>query len=407
MRWNFITQIINKELISAFRDTRALRSFLIMPFILTPLFLIGFPLIFSQTLGREAEVRQKVGIVGLERLPSALKTVLEDSNGVDLVAVTDPVQAIQAGQVSAALRIPAAGVPTEAGGPTVKLEVISKGSNQRAQVVVNKLERLIEAYSRKLTVSKLAQFNLPPATLEPVQVTTVNADTEAERAGGILAFIFPFLLFSAILSGAQVVAVDATAGEKERGSLEILLVSPISRLEVVIGKLLSVTIFALFSVVVQMAAFLVTGLLAPLVLRGNGNDQTISQLFNSNLSFSPSLLLNLLLIGASAAIMLSGLMVAVCIYARSYKEAQTYLVPFSLISMFASIGLQFADFISRNTALYAMPLIGTVLGILDLIKGKLTPDLIATIVISNLVFALITTWLALRNFRNEQVLFRN
>jgi sodium transport system permease protein len=258
-----------------------------------------------------------------------------------------------------------------------------------------------------LAVAKLAQFDLPADTLDPVQVTAVNAETLQESAGGVFAFLFPFLLFSAILSGAQVVAVDATAGEKERGSLEILLVSPISRLEVVVGKLLSVTVFALFSVLVQIVAFLLTSLLAPIVIGSRGNDATIRELFNNNLSFSPGLLLNLLLLGASVAVMLSGLMVAVCIYARSYKEAQTYLVPFTFISVFASIGLQFADFISRSTALYAVPLIGTVLGILDLIKGKLTPDLIAVIVVSNLALGLVTMWFALRNFKNEQVLFRN
>jgi sodium transport system permease protein len=407
MRWNFIGQIVKKELISAFRDSRALRSFLMMPFILTPLFLIGFPLIFGQTIGRETVARQTVGVVGLDRLPSGLRSILEGKNGVDLIAVTDPVQAIQDGRVSAALRVPATGIPIVAGGPAATIEVIAKGTNQRAQVVQNKLERLIGAYSKGLAIQKLAQLNLPADTLDPVTVKAINADTETERAGGILAFIFPFLLFSAILGGAQVIAVDATAGEKERGTLEILLVSPISRLEVVLGKSLAVTLFALFSVMIQVLAFFVTGLIASLVLKTDGSGAELSQLFSGNLSLSPTLLLNLLLIGASVAAMLSGLMVAVCIYARSYKEAQTYLVPFTLISAFSSIGLQFADFITRSTVLYALPIIGTVVGILDLVKGKLTTELMLVIVVSNLAFAVITIWFALRNFKSEQVLFRN
>jgi sodium transport system permease protein len=406
MRFDFVWRVALKEIISTFRDTRALRSFFIFPFVLTPLFFIGMPLLLTQTIGREAEVRQQVAVRQIAVLPQAFRTLLESKNGVELIEKPDLRAAVQAEEVTAALNIPTEGVPTQADGNSRKIEIISKETNQRSRAVVAKLEALLNAYGKTLVQQKLASLGLPAATLVPLEVVMVNAETKDEQTGGILAFVLPFLLLNAILAGAQMIAIDATAGEKERGSLEILLVSPVKRLEVVLGKLSAVTIFALFSVLVQCFAFLLTGLIAPLFLNRNGGSP-MAALLSSDLTLSPTTLLTLLLIGAVTAIMVSGLLIAVCIYARSFKEAQAYLTPFLLVTSFSSVGLQFADFITRSPGLYATPVIGTVIGILDLMKGKLTPDLLAVIVISNLVLAAVTAYFAFRNFSNEQVLFRN
>jgi sodium transport system permease protein len=406
MRFDFVWRVAIKDIVSTFRDSRAFRSFLMMPFILTPLFFIALPLVFSQTLGREAEIRQKVAVQSLVALPQDFRKLLEGKNGFELIEVVDVKAAVQSEKVNAGLQFPPNGLPTIADGSTVKVEVIAKLTNQRGLAVKGKLEDFLNAYGRNLVVAKLLSLGVPASTLEPIQVVTVNAETKEEQSGGIFAFLLPFLLFNAILAGAQLIAIDATAGEKERGSLEILLVSPVKRTEVVAGKLFAVTIFALFSVVVQSIAFLLTGAIAPLVL-SQESGSSISAMFSSDLSLSPTFILNLLLIGVATALLISGLLVAVCIYARSFKEAQSYMTPFVLVTMFSSFGLQFADFITRSPALYATPVIGTVIGILDLMKGKLGPDLVMIIIGSNLILAVLMAYLAYRNFLSEQVLFRN
>ncbi len=413
MRWNFIWQVIYKELISTVRDTKAFRTSVLMPFIMTPLFIIGFPLLFGNLFGGEVQKKQVVGVVNLVQMPAALKTILESNTasgvGVELKPVTDPIKAVQDGDVEAAMQIPATGMPTSAGGATVAVQIYTKASSQKSSVVERKLSNAVEAYSRSLVVQKLKSVGLSEQTLEPVKAESINAENEAEKAGGIFAFIFPMLLFMAILGGASTVAVDSTAGEKERGSLEILLVSPIKRIEVVIGKLLAVTLFALFGVLVQITAFVVTSLVSPFVLErfgGKGMSQ-MTDVLGGNLNLGVGGFFSMLAIGVTLALMLSGILVAVCIYARSFKEASNYLVPLQLMGTFTSIGVQFGDFISRSTTIYATPIIGSVLGILDVVKGKATPEIIATIVIGNLVFAAITAFFALRNFSQEQVLFRN
>jgi sodium transport system permease protein len=408
MRFPLIWRVTVKELLSTVRDVRSFRSAIIIPFIMTPVFLLLFPTLIAQTSGGETVRRQTVGVVGLERLPAGLRTRLEGQNGVDLKPVPDALQAVQDGTVDAALRVPDAGLPSVAGGSSVPLEVFVKFSNQRAGVVREKLEGIIAGYSRALVVQKLASVGLPESTLEPITARAVNAETATETAGGFFAFLIPFLLLNAIIGSAATVAIDATAGEKERGSLETLLVAPVSRLEVLLGKLGAVTLYALFGVLVQIAAFVFTTAISPFVLAQFGGDAAqIASRLGGNLSLGVDGFVTLLLIGVSVALMLSGLLIAVSLYARSFKEAQTYLLPITLISAFSSIGLQFGDFITRSAGLYAVPVVGSVIGILDLVKGKLGTDMAIVIVVSNIVYALITAFFALRNFRSEQVLFRN
>jgi sodium transport system permease protein len=408
MRFDFVWRVAFKELLSTVRDSKAFRASIILPFVMTPIFIIGFPLLFGNLFGGEAEKKQVVGVENLAQMPPQLKTLLE--NGVELKEIEKPLEAVQNGDVDAALSIPKTGMPSSAGGSPVDVQVFVKFSSQKASVVREKLTSAIEAYSKNLVLQKLASVGLSPDTLTPVRAQAVNAETLEERAGGVFAFLFPMFIFLAILGGASTVAVDSTAGEKERGSLEILLVSPVKRLEVVFGKLLAVTLFALFGVVMQVLAFVVSGALSPIVLKqfGKGGEGSeIASLFGGNLQLGFSGFFSMFLIGITVALMLSGVLVAICIYARSFKEAQTYLVPLQLVAQFVSIGMQFGDFITRSTLLYATPIIGSTLGILDIVKGKATPEIVAVIVVANLIFAGLTAYLALRNFSKEQVLFRN
>jgi sodium transport system permease protein len=412
MRLDFIWRVAFKELLSTVRDTKAFRASIILPFIMTPIFIIGFPLLFGNLFGGEVQKKQVVGVENIRQMPPALRTLLESGDGgagVELKPIEKPLEAVQNGDVEAALSIPKGGVPAVAGGKPIGIQIYVKFSSQKASVVREKLSSAIENYSKSLVLKKLADVGLSADTLEPVKVEAINAETKEESSGGIFAFLIPMFIFLAILGGASTVAVDSTAGEKERGSLEILLVSPIRRLEVVLGKLLAVTLFALFGVVMQVSAFIVSSLLSPIVLKqfGPSGGSDMSALFGGNLNLGFSGYFSMFLIGITVALMLSGLLVAISIYARSFKEAQTYLVPLQIIAQFVSIGMQFGDFIARSTLLYATPVIGSTLGILDIVKGKATPEIVAVIVIANLIFAVGTAYLALRNFSKEQVLFRN
>jgi sodium transport system permease protein len=409
MRWDFVRFVAWKELLSTFRDKRTLASTILLPLVMIPIFLIGFPLIISQTIGGEQEKRQVVGVVGLERMPASLKKSLEgDANlavGVELKAVTDATKAVQDGTVEAAIVVPEK-VPSSAGGKHFKQ------SSQKAQLVFSKISDSIDAYARELTKAKLLEAGLSDQVLTPVVSSPINADTVAEKASGVLAFIIPMFLIQWMLAGGQATAIDATAGEKERGTLEALLVTPVSRLEVLIGKLIAVVTFSVSATIFSMLGLVLTGVISafvlPLMLKTKTNNgANFTELLGGNLSLSGEAFIMLLLVGITMAILIASLLIAICIFARSFKEAQTYIAPLSIVLIIPAIFLQFADFLARGSQIYAIPVIGSMLTILDVVKGLLVWPHALTAIGVNLLFAAVMVVFALSSFRREQVLFRN
>ena len=423
MRWNFVWSVAYKEILSTFRDRRTLASSIILPLVMIPLFLIGLPVIMAKTFGGEQEKRQNIGIVGLAYAPKALVKALETdtpgAKGVNLTPVTDPLKAVQDKVVEAVIVIPA-NMPSVAGGAPVPVKIYTKISSTKSSLVLSKITQGIDAYSRALVAARLAQAGLPAQTLTPVVAEPVSADTAAEKASGILAFIIPMFILQWIVVGGQATAIDATAGEKERGTLEALLVTPVSRLEVVVGKLLAVGGFSIMSTVFSMLGLALTGVASRVVMpsllgttsgdltsKSSANSADFASIFGGNLVIGADGLLQLLVVCLSVAAFIAALLIAISIFAKSFKEAQTYLAPVVLLVTLPAIFLQFADFLSRGAALYAVPIIGSMLVILDVVKGVVNWQNAMIVVGINLVCAAVALAFALVSFRKESVLFRN
>ncbi len=417
VRWLLVLHVLQKELLSSWRDRRTLVSTVLLPLVMIPLFLIGMPLLFATAFGGESERKQNVGVIGMERAPKELIKILETSSkfskGVNLIAVTNGVLAVQKNEVEAAIEIPAK-MPTEAGGAPVEVKIIAKQSSQKASVVVGKLETAIETLNRQLVSAKLKKVGLPSQTLTPLKTVSVSADTAAEKASGLFAFLIPLFILQWIAVGGQATAIDSTAGEKERGTLEALLVTPVSRLEVVMGKLMAVASFSILSTVVSMLSLLLTGFLAKFIFAALGADKTtdksgadLTSVFGGNLAIGLDGFLLLLLVGISLALFISGLLLSISVFARSFKEAQTYIAPVTIIISLGAVFLQFGDFIGRGIGLYSIPVIGSAIVILDTVKGVVGWGNGLVVIAINLLCAAIMLALALASFRREEVLFRN
>lgn len=416
MRVNHIWEVARRDLLSTIRDRRTLVSSIVLPMLIIPLMMVGLPMLMGGLMGGEVKARQKVGVVG--QLPQALQTALKQDEkgpdgallrgGVDLVRVADPVAAVQNGEVEAVVKVPAP-LPTRAGNQTGTLELYAKLASLRAQSgAYAKVKAVVDNYNRQLTLGRLTELGLSEKALAPVQIKEIDASGEQEKRSGMLAFVIPMLMLSFILSGAMATALDGTAGEKERGTLESLLVSPVRRSEVVGGKLLATTISALVTAVFNVIGFFLTGLLAVFLRRDKvGMDAEMQSAFGGQLILSGTDLFLLLLIVMSVALLLSALLIALSIYARSYKEAQTYVTPLNLLIIFPSILLQFADFLHTGALAYAIPLFGSMLSILNLVKGALELPNALMAVASNLLCTALVSWLALQSFHREEVIFRN
>lgn len=417
-RWPMLWRVAVRDLLATIRDRRTLNATIFMPLIMIPLLTLGLPFLMGNLIGGKQTERQKVGVIGT--LPAPLRSMLESDvksesgavlrSGVTLVPVTDAMKAVQDGDVEAVLK-PAQPMPTQAGGQTATLEVYGKLASMSSEAgAVGKVQSVVEAYNRSLTVDRLKTMGLDEQTLTPVRVQAIDATPEQARRSGMLAFLIPMLMLQFILSGGMATAVDATAGEKERGTLESLLVTPVRRSEVVGGKLLATTLTALISALFSVAGFVVTGfVVAQLRARQDGGSlaSEMSSMMGGQLTLTLPGVLALLGIGLSSALLISALLIAISIYARSFKEAQTYIAPLSMLIVIPVIMLQFADFLNFSTAVYATPLIGSMIALLDTVKGTVTTPHALLAILGNLLGALLVSMVARRSFGREEIIFRN
>lgn len=405
MRPRFVFAVAGREVLSTLRDRRAVLANLIIPLLVLPLVMLGLPLVLGGLFAQEAERSSEVGVEGLERLPKGLVRTLEEAN-IHLTAVEDAAAVVRSDRFVVALAVPPgfAARLREGGAP---LTVFRKSGGLQDELIADKLTGAAEAYGETLVRARLRRAGLDPGLLTPIALTTRDASTAAERAGGSLGWLIPFFIVVWTLTGGQMIAIDATAGEKERGTLEALLVTPVRRSEVVVGKFLATLLFGLSAAFTATLGFLASGALLGLFLVGrlSGEAGEVASSLGGSLSIGGGAAVALLFSSLLLAALVAALLIAVTLFARSLKEAQSYVAPLSLVLVLPVVGLQFADFFAQP-ALYALPAFGTLLLMNDLVQGAFEPRSALLAWGSSLVLAALLLGFALHNFRREGVLFR-
>ena len=406
MRARFVGRIAAKEILSTLRDTRAIVSNLVIPLVLLPVVMLGLPLLMGGLFERETTTVTELAVEGLAQLPVELVALAEAQNAV-LVDVDDAVEAVRSDAYSAGLAVGPDFAERVAAG-SADVVIVAKNGNIRSELNAGKLRAAVDAYAQTIVAERLAGAGLDPSVLRPIAIGSADASTEAERSSGQLAWLIPFFIAIWTLSGGQMTAIDATAGEKERGTLEVLLVAPVRRAEVVVGKFLAVVTFGLSAAVMAILGFVLGGtilrsIFLPLIGDGGGE---IASMMGGTLTITPLTVLLLLVSALLLASVVSALLLTVTLFARSFKEAQTYVAPMSFLLIVPAIALQFRDLIGAGDSVYWIPLYNVMVLMDDVVKGSASASAIAItwLVMTAAVAVLLT--LAYRSFQREDVLFR-
>ncbi len=407
MRPRFIGRIAAKEILSTLRDTRAIVSNLVIPLVLLPVVMLGLPLLLGGLFQRETSTVTELAVQGLDALPAELVALAEGQNAV-LVEVADALEAVRTDAYSAGMIVGPDFAEAIDDGRPAEVTIVAKTGNLRAELNAGKLRAAVDGYTQSLVAERLREAGLDPAVLRPIEVATADASTDAERSSGQLAWLIPFFIAIWTLTGGQMTAIDATAGEKERGTLEVLLVAPVRRTEVVFGKFLAVMTFGLSAAVMAILGFVLGGtvlrrIFLPLIGDGGGE---IASMMGGSLTITPATIGLLLVSALLLAAVVAALLITVTLFARSFKEAQTYVAPMSFLLLIPAIALQFRDLIGAGESVYWIPVYNVMVLMDDVVKGSAT---LAAIGVTWLVMlALIAVLLVLANasFRREDVLFR-
>ncbi|RTH27572.1 ABC transporter permease [Thermus scotoductus] len=389
-----IYRIFWKELVQVFRDRKLVFSTLILPVLLMPIFMFGPSLVLQRLLQGAQERKQEVAVLNL---PEEALRALEQA-GLSPKAHPDPEGAVREGKYPV-------GVRYEQGVYRVYGRLAS--GLTESQVAVEKVKGALQALKEARVAEALKRAGFSPEILSPFTLEVVDASPEGEKRTGLLGFLLPFFLVVFVLTGGQVVAVDATEGEKEKGTLEALLAAPVPLLQIALGKTLATVAMALLSGAAGLLGLALGGALTARFggLLSGGEGQTLA--LGGQVSLDWGSFLALFLTALLLAFFMGAVMVSLGLFARSFKEAQSYVVPLQLLALLPLLFLQFRGFLELQTWHYLLPLFNVALLMDALLKGSATPLQAGLTWLSTLVYGGIALRLAVLAFAREDVVYRN
>src|SRR5690606_21661061 len=303
--------IFSKEVTDNLRDRRsifsALASSLIGPALILLLIVILGRSVFSDPFDNPLEV----AVSGAENAPDLIQ-FLEQAGARINPAPEDPENAVRNGDVELVLIIPEGYARQFASGQPATIRVVLDTSRQSALATVERARSLIEGYSQQTAVMRLMARGIHPAVITPLAVEQIDVSTPESQSLIFLNMLPYFVIFGIFLGGMYVI-IDTTAGERERGSLEPLLINPAARWEFVAGKLLASVPFAIATLIFTLLAFWAAFNLFP-----------VEEYIGMQLSINGRALVNIFLLSLPMIVLASALQMIIATFTRSFKEAQTY-----------------------------------------------------------------------------------
>ena len=412
MNWKIICTVYLKELKDSLRDRRTLISIIVIPTLVMPLMTFGFGTIASKVINQAREETPTVVILDGADSPGVVAR-LQESKAVKVVAATeDWKQRIADKKIRAAVRIPAgfeAGLKAGAAPPVM---IYHYEGELKSKFGVDGLEQFFRELRERTVTERLAEKALPATLVKPFEFRRENVAPPEKVGGNLIGGIVPYLIIILCFTGAMYPAMDLTAGEKERGTMETLLCSPVARGDIVFGKFLLVLTGSLSAMGFMLISMGTTALVAGAMFAGGGAAKMAQAVGPAKAAANPLLpmidplgLVGVLAMVLPVAVLFAAVALTISLFAKSYKEAQSYLAPLMIvIIMPAVIGI--LPGIDLNARLALVPLLNLSLVCREMLSGVWHWNYIAIIFGSSCVYAAVALWLAVKMFNREDVIFR-
>lgn len=379
-----------KEVLDNLRDRRTLLTVLVFGPLFGPLF---YTAIMSTVINKQiADLDQplKLPVAGAQYAPN-LVAYLKRHNVAVETAPADPRAAVTHGEQDVVLVIPADFGAALIQGKPAPVQLVMDNSRESAGKNINRARGLLEDYGRELSSLRLLARGVDPRTVAPLVVEDTDVSTPKSRAVLLLAMLPYFFLFAAIL-GAFYLAIDTTAGERERGSLEPLLTTAIRRRDLVLGKLAAVTLFSAVSLGLDLVAMVWSQGFIP------------AGKLDIAVDFTPFTAFRAFLVTAPFCLLIAALLSVVASFTKSYKEAQTWLSFIMILPLVPVLALVLYPSEPRLWMMLVPSLSQDVLVTL-LIKGEPLKGLFVTVSVGSTLalgglLAAVAVWL----YRRERIL---
>lgn len=390
-----VRTVFAKELLEASRDRRTLMVMILLPAIIMPLATLGIPYLEQRQQRAIATSTPSVAIVG--QAPGLIHLAYT-TKLIRPVKTNDPVKALRERRVLAVMRIPQGMEASIARDGQVHVVIQYDASDSESAAARNKVVDLISRYSQQVVARRLLARHLNPADLLPVVLDERNVATQRQLSGLLLASLLPFFIAMWAVVGGMSVAVDLAAGEKERGTLESLLVTPPTREAIVVGKFLAVLAASLGAVIIVITTMMLS-------LRwGYPYLVHTSTKLDVSLPFGTAVVL--LAIALLFSALVSAIQLAVSVYARSPREAQQYVTPLYFAIVLPGLAVQYISEWQGTSWVYLMPVLNTFFSFRELLLGTINWWHLALTAISCIFYATLILEVAIWLFGRESVIFR-
>ena len=418
MRWPIVATILGREVRDQLRDRRTLFMVFVLPILLYPILGMG---VVQFTIMSERKPKSVI-VVGVENLPASPALLNPARDGFDpglfdapgeagylRVQVAEPGspwtrpevarENIRAGLAEAVVTVPAGLASDLASDRSARFPIEYVSPDELSQMTYLRVREVLSRWNDRLRQTRLAKDKKSSDYAEPVRTSGTDLATQAEAGGVIWGRLFPFLLVIMALTGAFYPAVDLCAGEKERGTMETLLISPASRPEIVAGKFLTVVLASMTTAALNLASMGLTGL---------GIAQQLSS--KTGGGFSPPTLnaaFWMLVVLVPLAVFFSAVCLALAVLAKSMKEGQYYMTPLYMVSL-PLIMLTLMPGIELSPFIALVPITGVGLLLRALIVGDyaVARTFFLPVLVPMAIYGAIALRWAVEQFKREDVLFR-
>ncbi|WP_376692862.1 ABC transporter permease [Wenzhouxiangella sp. EGI_FJ10409] len=344
-----------KELLDNFRDRRVILNTLVIGPLMGPvIFAVMISFMASQAAER-MESQLELPIVGAENAPNLIGFL--ERQGVLIEAPPEnPEEAVRREDEEVVLRIgPDFAEDWEAGRPA-SVEIIADQSRRYSGTSISRVRSYLNGYSQQVSQLRLQMRGVHPEITRPINSVVTDLSTPESRGGMVLAFL-PYFILITVFMGSMHMAIDTTAGERERKSLEPLLINPLPRWQIMAGKLCATTFFALATLALGLVAFVYAMGFLPVA----------SMDIALNLDFRVAALAFMLV--APAALLAAALLTILASFAKSFREAQSYMGLVIIIPMIPSFWI-LIDPSRAETWMTLIPLLSQNVLILELVRGE-------------------------------------
>ncbi len=398
MFWSNVWTVYAKELRDSLRDRRAVISMFVVPTLVMPVLMLVAGAITAKVVKKAQDEVSPIVVVGGADSPATVAALRADQRLRVVEAEGDFRRMIADKRVRAAVELPAGFEAALAAGEPATVTLHHYEGEMKSGFGVGELERFFRELRERTVAERLEQRGLPAALVKPFLLERKNAAPPEKVGGNLVGGVVPYVIILLCFTGAMYPAIDLTAGEKERGTMETLLCSPVNRTALVLGKFFTVLTASLATMactLVSMVACILAG--GALLFRGPGGPAA--------LALDPLGVVGVFVMVLPMAVLFAAVLLAVALFAKSHKEAQTYVSPMAIVIVLpAMIGM--LPGVELNAKLALVPILNLTLACKEMLSGVWHWPALALIFGSTALYAAGALAAAVALFKRESVLFR-